>query len=284
MTQLPERASDDTKFVGMGLYSPICAQLMLWLQEFANRATAKWARYMSNLYFAVEPDGEIVLVKKGNTWRRTLIEKKKTQTEVRGHIGWMLKEFTIMLAKKQTGMSMSALESPCAFDKRCRKIWNRGNMLAIDFESTAVARAFPTHDGTDVFPALKGITVSDLYAIYEVLQNRGEKAVKRYEAARVAELIGTKRDPIQTEMEVARRAEIIKITRDYDKMIRNCQIDTYNFRYGEDGLNEATKELRTFYVQLKAKWEKKAAELAEEKKAKLEELDQMLNAATLMGI
>lgn len=91
--------------------------------------------------------------------------------------------------------------------------------------------------------------VADAYFIYDTLLNR--KGIDRkYGNALIEEMTGTRRDPLATELEIAKREKIKKLNEDYreakDEIYRRCQRDIEEFRknrYAQEEVeNKALKD------------------------------------------
>lgn len=83
---------------------------------------------------------------------------------------------------------------------RTDAVWNRGNSTVI---------------------AALNASVSSIYLIYDILLNR-VKLERKYDADTYKRIVGTQRDPLLTEMEMNRRAEIVRIDREYEEAKRRA--------------------------------------------------------------
>ena len=146
----------------------------------------------------VNPDGEIVfnLFRDagyyGNyyNWKRTIWNKCKLDGQkIREEIAWILKIMVQEFLNKHFR------------GEECSVHWNRDDNTDLEdlFESFRASRS-------DIHRTAP-ITVSDAYCIYEIL--RGRPGIERkYSAEMIKRWRGEQRDPIMTEMEVARREQI----------------------------------------------------------------------------
>ena len=201
----------------------------------------------------VNPDGEIVftLTKDNGSWRygnynwnRTIWQKCKLDPQkIREEIAWILKI-----------MVHSYLDNQFA-GEGCHVHWRRDDMsdlgqLFTSFSSTCTSshRTAP-------------LTVADVYCIYEILRNR-PGIERKYNAEMIKRWRGEQRDPIMTEMEVARREQI--------EAFKKEAVDLENqlIRERDLKISEADKKIRDDYKlkieQVKADMQQKMKELDEE--------------------
>lgn len=96
-------------------------------------------------------------------------------------------------------------------------------------------------------------TVAEAYYVYDVLLNR-KKIEKRFTEATIKRMHGIQRDPIATEMEIARREEVKRLKAENEQKIRDLE-------------NEKLLKISAYHQQLDAEYKI----LKEEAKKKLEE-------------
>lgn len=141
-----------------------------------------------------------------------------------------------------------------------KKLWKR--------DCKAESKVFATFAGESVI-------IKELYAIYDALKNRPNME-RKYTKKLLADVIGTQRDPVQTEMELARREEVARIETEYRAKIHDANPDNWN--------SEAHKRLQKIYEEMKATERRKMKALEEEMHQKIAEVNESLKAAMMMGI
>lgn len=184
-----------------------------------------------------QPDGEVTWTIKGdgysNSYYRSAFSKCANDKEVREWICAYLKGFC-MRWWKRNGYNDN-------------KNWARDN--------DAPFLPFSTPEVT--------ITVKDIYCLYEQLLNR-KSFDKRWGHDMVERIIGAQRDPIMTEMEVARREEVANIETEYADKIKKLDNDRY-------------REIERMREEIAAKYRKLQEDLAAEKANKIRELNESLS-------
>jgi len=236
------------------LYSTKAADILTkFFAHVAEYSEAKFRRHISGGSVFVEPNGEVVLLDTC-CYDRTIWRKKKTDLAVLDHIAWMLKLHVHSELRRVLHHNEPNVE---------KVYWNRGNRV----DCIACCK----RTANDV------VTVADIYCIYDLFKNR-KGFEKRYPKELVDEIVGVQKDPIQTEMEVARRQEIVNIKEKYTKLMNNCNVESYDSLWVKDEhLTEAALEARKMLTALKAKWAAKKQELAKQRDEEIAALNQTLN-------
>lgn len=203
----------------------------------------------------INPDGEIVFnLKRDNggwryrdyNWNRTIWQKCKLDAQkIREEIAWILKIMVhAYLDKNFAG-------------EGCKMHWRRD-------DSTDLGSLFTSFSSTCTSSHRTApLTVSDAYCIYEIL--RGRSGIERkYTAATIQRWRGEQRDPIMTEMEVARREQI--------EVLKKEAVDLENqlIRERDRAISDSDDKIRAEY---KLKIEKVRSEMEQ----KVKELDEQLN-------
>lgn len=200
----------------------------------------------------VNPDGEIVfnLFRNSGGWRdygwsRTIWNKCKLDAQkIREEIAWILKIMVHAYLDKHLA------------GEGCRVHWRRDDETDLEelFESFRAGRS-DTHRTAP-------LKVSDAYCIYEIL--RGRPGIERkYSAETIKRWRGEQRDPIMTEMEVARREQI--------EAFKKEAIDLEN-----QLTRERDRKISETEGAIRIEYKKKIDEVHAEAERKIRELDEQL--------
>lgn len=204
----------------------------------------------------INPDGEVVFNLfrdsmgswryRNYAWRRTIWEKCKLDAQkIREEIAWILKIMVHSYLDKQFA------------GEGCHVHWRRD-------DTTDLGQLFTSFSSTCTSSHRTGpLTVSDVYCIYEIL--RGRPGIERkYKAEQIKRFRGEQRDPILTEMEVARREQIETIKKEQVELERQLQRDRDN-------------EISTESNRIRMLYAKKIEDSKFEMEKKIKELDEQLS-------
>ena len=264
---------------------------------FWNLANAEEKRMQRNGDLAateVAPDGEILInfgIDKYG-WYKTIYAKKKTDDAILDWIGWMMKVKTHELIEDLMWKMYLPSDTIAAYLKAfnaddCRKIdaakkaakkaeWKRDSDMDVPFLS--ISEEFAQRM-TNIGSKMTAMTVKvkDVYFVYDALKNR-KGCDRRYDESIVKRWRGQKKDPLATEMEVARRAEVERITAEYKRMIEDLDPD-YRYGAGVKGQSSAYNELQRIMNEFKDKCKAERKRLIAEREEKLKELEAMCQIA-----
>jgi len=175
--------------------------------------------------------------------------------------------------------------TPAPTAKQIHKMWSRKNDTVVKLMSDECSDAFvpKVRDGNGYLTTAKyvnkfgPITVAEIYCVYEKLLNR-----KRFEKAyskKVKELIvGVEKDAVATEMEIARREEIVRINQKLEEDKAALE------RAKGEALAKAREEVLAAYKKMEdelVKEHAKAMKKLEDKLSFLEDGDEL--GAALFG-
>lgn len=175
--------------------------------------------------------------------------------------------------------------TPAPTAKQIHKMWSRKNDTVVKLMTDECSDAFvpKVRDSNGYQTTAKyvnkygPITVAEIYCVYEKLLNR-----KRFEKAyskKVKELIvGVEKDAVATEMEIARREEIVRINQKLDEDKAALE------RAKNEALAKAREEVLAAYKKMEDELEKeyaKAMKKLEDKLNFLEDGDEL--GAALFG-
>lgn len=203
----------------------------------------------------VNPDGEIAfnLHRDGGSWRyrdyswnRTIWKKCNLDAQkIREEIAWILKIMVHSYLDKQFA------------GEGCHVHWRRDDTTDLGQLFTSFSPSCTSSHRT------APLTVADVYCVYELLRQR-PGIDRKYKAEMIKRWRGEQRDPIMTEMEVARREQI----EEYKKEAVDKENSLIRERDAE--ISRVDKEIRAAY---QAKIELVKSEMQE----KLKQLDEQLS-------
>ena len=258
---------------------------------FWNLAHAQEKRMKRNGNLAateVAPDGEILINFGVNEygWYKTAYAKKRTDDAILDWIGWMMKVKTHEMIENEMWKTylphgtVDAYLDKFSTDGR-RKIdaakkaakkteWKRDSDMNVPFLSISEQLAQSLTNTGNKTTAMT-VQVKDIYFVYDALKNRKD-CDRRYDEAIVKRWRGQKKDPLATEMEVARRAEVERIKAEYKSMIEDWNPD-YRYSYGGKNQSRAYNELQRITNEFKDKCKAERERLIAERDEKLKELE-----------
>lgn len=194
--------------------------------------------------FEQQPDGEICLQIDTKYWYyyKSSWNSRKTVVDAKNFFIGQLRKYAMMFVKAELTKNKSLHENATTED-----IWNskcRIPLLQHSYYSVSL-------DDRNNIP-----TIGDLKSLIEAMLGR-KRMVKHITSDQIANIIGIKRNPIETEFETAKRDEIKRINDTYHNDIRALD-SQYNAE-----LNDFTEKLRTKYKDLKTKrGQQRTSELA----------------------
>ena len=260
---------------------------------FWNLANAQEKRMKRNGNLAateVAPDGEILIKFDVNEigWYKTAYAKKRTDDAILDWIGWMMKVKTHELIEDGMWQAYLPRGTVAAYLNKFRT----DDRHKIDAAKKAAKKAEWKRDGDMDVPFLSiseqlaqnltnrgykatamTVQVKDIYFVYDALKNR-KGCDRRYDEAIVKRWRGQKKDPLATEMEVARRAEVERIKAEYKSMIEDWNPD-YRYSYGGTCQSSAYNELQRITKEFRDKCKAERERLIAERDEKLKELEAM---------
>lgn len=240
----------------------------------------------------VAPDGEILINFGINEigWYKTTYAKKKNDDAILDWIGWMMKNKTHEMIEDTLWQEYLPRSTVAAEFN----VFSTNNRDKIDVAKKAAKKAEWTRDSDMVVPLFsiseelaqkltnRGtkttamiVQVKDIYFIYDALKNR-KGCDRRYDKSIVKRWRGQKKDPLATEMEIARRAEVERINAEYKDMIDDLNPDyrsVYTSTYTSQ--SKAYNELQQIIIAFKNKCKAERERLTVERDAKLKELEAM---------
>ena len=260
---------------------------------FWNLANAQEKRMQRNGNLAateVAPDGEILIKfdidKPG--WYKTIYAKKKTDDAILDWIGWMMKVKTHELIEDLMWKVYLPSDTIAAYLKAFnaddrRKIdaakkaakkaeWKRDSDMDVPFLSISEQFAQSMTNMGNKTTAMT-VKVKYVYFVYDALKKR-KGCDRRYDESIVKRWRGQKKDPLATEMEVARRAEVERIKTEYKQMIEDLDPD-YRYNVGVKNQSSAYNELQRIMNEFKDKCKAERKRLTAERDEKLKELEAM---------
>lgn len=143
-------------------------------------------------------DGEVIFeleVREGyRSWNRTIWRKCRLDDQkIRDELAWLIKCMVHAYAGKDH--------------------WSRADDYNLD---GCFARFYDTYgdraEKEEVLRNVKGLTVRDVYCIYEILRNR-KNLESKYDPALITKLRGAQFDPVRTELEKAKREQMAEFDR-----------------------------------------------------------------------
>lgn len=114
------------------------------------------------------------------------------------------------------------------------------------------------------------VTVSDAYLVYDIWLGRKNIEMK-FSKGQIAKWVGKKRDPITTEMEIARRQEVEDLKKKAEDKIATALHDMYN---KQDEYRTKTRE----------EFDTKVKEIEAERDQKIKELNDSISNVQVQGL
>ena len=231
----------------------------------------------------VAPDGEILINLGVNEigWYKTTYAKKKSDDAILDWIGWMMKNKTHEMIEDtmwHTYMPRSTITFEAAKKAAKKAEWKRDSDVVVQLYSISEELAQKLTNAGNKTTAMT-VQVKDIYFIYDALKNR-KGCDRRYDKSIVKRWRGQKKDPLATEMEIARRAEVERITAEYKSMIEDLDPDYRSvYTSGYKTQSKAYNELQQIITEFKNKCKAERERLVVERDAKLKELEAMFYIA-----
>lgn len=122
------------------------------------------------------------------------------------------------------------------------------------------------------------VTIADVTYIYTALRTFSKNRMRKFSSALAERWTGTRRDPMQIEMEKLRREQREEIISKYTSMIDDC---TPEHRWSSATQSAAYLELQQMIKDFKLKKMEEIAALKDERDMKLAELDNTLSCVLL---
>lgn len=250
------------RIIHTGFYSTEMKNLLDWFFSYLTNCTNT---YENGKVAAVEraPDGEVLISlahHDGRYWT-TVYAKKHTDALILDWIAWMLKNIA------------------CQHIQECWRDYTTTNDKKLGIKLAKKALWTRDNDGV-VIPVLTTdtdyVSVSDIYFIYESFKGR-KNIERKYSNKLIKKWRGEKRDPLATEMEMARREEVERINKEYDMKVFEA---TPEYDYTMHNLlnrnSQAYTELNRIIREFKAKCNETVDNLIAERDRKIEELNAMM--------
>lgn len=155
-------------------------------------------------------DGEVIFeleVREGyRSWNRTIWRKCRLDDQkIRDELAWLIKCMVHAYAGKDH--------------------WSRADITDIDSCFTRFYDSYGNQaEKAEVINNLKGLTVQDVYCLYEILRNR-KNLESKYDPALIAKLRGAQFDPVRTELEKAKREQLAEFDRLEGEALTKIRVD-----------------------------------------------------------
>ena len=209
-----------------------------------GRRYGKIGRSFRNAKFELDPNNELVLevATSYDSWNAFTSNHNKAKD-------WLAHKIKDIVIRK------------CSSDGA----WRRDNERQLNF---LASNAEGMRDYGEISNSPYIPTVSEAYFIYEYFMNR-KKLERRYGKKMVEEIIGTQRDPIATEMEASRRAEVERIKKEFYEKSNALEA-------------EKTSKFNDFKKALDAEYTEKRQAIADARDKALRELEEMAKSIATM--
>lgn len=232
--------------IPLGIYSQRGADVLAYFIKHyipRDRGVAHFT-WGDIIKFEQQPDGEICLQIDTNYWyyHRSSWYSRKTVIDAKNFFVGQLRKYAMIFVNNELRKNKSLHENETIED-----IWNSNCTIPL-LQHSYYSVSF---DERNNMPA-----IGDLKSLIEAMLGR-KRMVKHITSDQIANIIGIKRNPIETELETARRDEIKRINDTYHNYMRDL-----NSRYNDE-LDNFKKILTIKYDDLKAKREQqRISELA----------------------
>lgn len=261
------------------LFTPKAQEILHRARLFMRNywGTTQMARNAALAEVAMAPNGEVIwkVYEIANnafgSWRsdyynNSTYANRHEDKKVREWLCMVLKEICFRQFKKH------AYNEPAPTAKQIHKMWSSKNNTVVKLMSEETHDQWQLPTVRDDYGIEKKdnyvnkfgpITVAEIYCVYEKLLNR-KRFEKKYSKEMKELIVGTEKDTVATELEIARREEINRINQKFEDDKKALAAERY------EKINKMREEILAAYKQMED-------ELVKEHAKALKKLENKLN-------